>query len=94
LIDPTSNGQRPSALAGTRPQPRIRDLVSIVLPSQHDRTIQRPGTTDPPHTRCNGTHPDRARPVITLFTMSNSQARQRRTTPLPPPLFLERGPHR
>ena len=74
LIDPTSNGQRPSCFATDRPQPRRRDLVSILLPSQHDRTIQQSGTQGPPRTTSTRNPlPDRARPVITLFTMSNSQ---------------------
>ena len=38
LIDPTSNGQRPM-IRHHQPRPRTRDLVSILLPSQHDRTI-------------------------------------------------------
>ena len=73
LIDPTSNGQRPK-IRHPRPRPQRQDLVSILLPSQHDRTIQQSGIEGPPRTTSTRNPlPDRARPVITLFTMSNSR---------------------
>ena len=82
LIDPTSNGQRPNGLTTIRRRPPDRDhVISIVLPSQHDRTIHRPGHTELPSRGI----PLRtgARPVYALHHVQQHARPEGRATPRP-----------
>ena len=76
LINPASNGQRPNSVATIRPPDlRNRDLVSIVLPSQHNRTDPMHG---PPQIPFREPTTDQVSPGHTLFTMSNSRCARHR----------------
>jgi len=80
LIDPTSNGQRPGRPisrwtppdAGPKTGPRQHCITQSARPND-PRARSRPHRT----TSTTEPSPDRARPVITLFTMSNSTRGQR-----------------
>ena len=74
LIDPTSNGQRPAMTSIASRSPEDRTLSACCYPVSTTGQSNGPGDHGPHRTTSTRNPlPDRARPVITLFTMSNSQ---------------------